>query len=62
MTIFEELQQKARSMGLDVGQTLDGTYLLYPSDKHYNAFKNLIMKGTIYKINAYLNEQQKKVA
>ena len=62
MTILKKLQKKARSLGLDVGQTLDGTYLLYPSAKHYNAFKNLIMKGTIYKINVYLNEQLKKVA
>ena len=62
MTILKELQKKARSIGLDVGQTLNGTFLLYPSDKHYNVFKNLIMKGTIYKINAYLNEQLKKAA
>jgi allantoicase len=62
MSIFEKLQTKAKKLGLDVGVTLDGTYLLYPSDKHYNAFKNLIMKGSIYKINAYLNSQAKKVA
>ena len=61
-TIYEKVQEKARNQGMDIGVTLDGIYLLYPSDKHYNVFKNLVMKGTLYKINAYLNECVEKVA
>jgi len=62
MNIFEKVQAKAKKQGLQVGVTLLGTYLLYPLDKTYAPFQNLLASGTLFRINFYLNQNIEKVA
>jgi hypothetical protein len=62
MTIFEKVKEKANKQGLDVAVTVSGKYLLFPIDKQYAPFQNLLASGTLFRINFYLNHSEDKVA